>query len=251
MHQTDTLPHTVKLQGATNFRDLGGWRTTTGGHVRFGQVFRSDAPHRLTDADLATIAELGIRTVCDLRGAREVERMPSRLAALPGIEIHACPIEPTVGGSLRDILRTRDATGEDVHTLLRRAYVAYALECSARYHPMFDLLLGGHAPLLFHCTAGKDRTGFGAALLLSALGVAWDDIMQDYMATNRLWKPDSVLADRLPDDVAQTLLRVHEEMLDAAFAALKREYGSTDRYLERVLGLDATARERLREMLVA
>jgi protein-tyrosine phosphatase len=153
---------------------------------------------------------------------------------------------------LRDLAHTREATGEDVSSLMRRAYAAYALECGAQFRGLFDLLLeDGRTPLLFHCSAGKDRTGFATALLLSALGVSWDVVMQDYLATNDIWPGDPRLAEELPPAVAAQLLRVAPDYLQAGFAAAKREYGSIDRYMERVLGLAPRQRDRLANLLLS
>lgn len=246
------LPRSLALEGASNVRDLGGWPIAGGGKVAFGRVFRSAALTRLTDADRVSLASVGLRTVCDLRGVRERERAPSRLDGLEGIEVHSLPIEPTVGGSLTEILATREATGEDVLALLQRAYFAYAFDCVPRYAAMFDLILQGsdRLPLLFHCSAGKDRTGFAAALVLAALDVPWDSIVEDYLATNRLWRSDPELARDLPPVVADKLLSVHVELLENAFAAIRRESGAMDRYFETVLGLTPARRERLRMLLV-
>ncbi len=247
------LPRPLALEGASNVRDLGGWPIASGGRVAFGRVFRSAALSRLTDADRVTLARLGLRTVCDLRGNRERERAPSLLHGLDWLRVEALPIEPTVGGSLTEILETREATGEDVMALLRRAYHAYAFECGARYAAMFALILDGadRLPLLFHCSAGKDRTGFGAALILAALDVPWARIVEDYLATNRLWRSDPELARELPPAVAEKLLGVHAELLEETFATIRREFATMDRYFEVVLGLTAERRQRLREILVA
>lgn len=245
------LPLALVLEGASNVRDLGGWPTADGRRVAFGRVFRSAALARLTDADCVALAGIGLRTVCDFRGNRERERAPSRLRGLDWLQVHALPIEPTVGGSLSDILATREATGEDVLSLLRRAYLAYVFDCGHRYAAMFSLILeGDRLPLLFHCSAGKDRTGFAAALLLTALGVPWESVVEDYLATRRLWRSDAELARELPAAVGEKLLGVHPEILQAAFDAIRREFGGTDAYFARVLGLDAGRRERLRDLLL-
>lgn len=252
-HAPAELPRALALEGASNVRDLGGWPTARGGRVAFGRVFRAAALARLTDADRVTLAQLGLRTICDLRGERERARAPSRLDGMAWVEVHSLPIEPTVGGSLAEILATRAATGEDVMALLRRAYLAYALDCGERYGAIFELLLRGadRLPLLFHCSAGKDRTGFGAALVLAALDVPRECIVEDYLATNRLWRSDPELARELAPDVAEQLLGVHAELLEAAFGAIRREFGTMARYFTVVLGLPPARRERLRELLVA
>ena len=246
------LPRSIVLEGASNMRDLGGWPAAGGGRVRFGQVFRSASLGRLTVADAATLAATGLRTVVDLRGERERAHAPSRLDALPGVEVRFLPIDPSLGASLRDIATSRDATGEDAMVLMRRAYASYALDWAHCYAAMFDLVLQeARRPLLFHCTAGKDRTGFGAALLLAALGVEEAAIRQDYLATNRLWQGEPEIAAVLPPAVAAVLLRVHGELLDGTFAAIRTAHGSLDAYLAERIGLDAARRERLRGALLA
>jgi protein-tyrosine phosphatase len=246
------LPHAIELENASNLRDLGGYPAEGGRLVRFGLVYRAPALINLSAADLAAVARLGIRTTCDFRGVRESQANPVRLVDATVVLL---PIEPSVGANLRDILRTGQATGhvsaQDMLDLLREAYVAYALTSFPRYRAMFDLLAGeGNLPLLMHCSAGKDRTGFGAALLLTALGVAWPDILHDYLATNRLWKREIAGFFDLPPDVKDALLSVDEALLSAAFDAARTQYGSMDAYLERAIGLDGGARARLADRLL-
>ena len=215
--------------------------------MRFGCLFRSAALADVSAADKERIAALGIRTVCDFRGTEERKRAPMPIA---GAETISLAVEPTVGAGLRDILATREATGEDLMTLLRRAYEDYALGCTAQFARLFALILEpGRLPLLYHCSAGKDRTGFATALILSALGTPWETVTQDYLATNRLWRRDTVPSRDISPALAEILLNAHLELLDAAFAAIRRTDGSIDTYLERALGLDDTKRQRLRDLL--
>ncbi|HEY5300051.1 MAG TPA: tyrosine-protein phosphatase [Acetobacteraceae bacterium] len=248
---TGTLPRALALQGASNVRDLGGWPREDGGRVRFGHVFRSAALTGLTARDAAALAATGLRTVCDLRGRLEAAEAPSALGGVAGAIMHALPIEPSVGASLRDLVATRTASGENVMAVMRQAYVAYALEWPHRYRAIFALLADeDSAPLLLHCSAGKDRTGFGAALILTALGVPYEAVRQDYLASNLLWRGDAGIAGDLPASVAETLLRVHPELLDAAFAAIAGAYGGFARYASVTLEMDAARLARLRARLV-
>jgi len=245
---TIDLPRVLALEGASNVRDLGGWPAADGRRVRFGKVFRSASLATLTDDDVAALGEAGVRTVCDLRGEVERRRAPSRLA---GVATHALCIEPSLRPSLSDLLATGTVTGPDVMALMRGAYTAYALEWSHRYRALFDLLLEENAPpLLFHCTAGKDRTGFGAALILAALGVGEEAVLEDYLATNRLWRADPEISSSLPEAVAEVLLRVHPELITAAFDAARGAHGTIEVYLEERIGLDAERRELLQERLL-
>lgn len=240
------LPRSVPLRGASNVRDLGGWPAGSG-RVRFGRLFRAAALSELTPEDTAMLRALGLRIVCDLRGEAERAAAPS---CLDGVRVHSLPIEPSVGASLRDILATRAATREEVMDLLHKAYRAYALSWAHRYRAMFDLLVEEDGPLLFHCSAGKDRTGFGAALILTALDVPREAVMADYLASNRLWRGEADIAAGLPADIAARLLRVHPELLETAFAAIEAA-GGFDRYAEAELGLDPRRRQRLRDHFIA
>ncbi len=240
------LPRVIALEGCSNLRDLGGYRTADGRRVRMGRVFRSGSLANMTDADLARFGALGIRTVCDLRGVGESARAPSRLPGADAPEVVPLPIEPRVGASLRDLLRREEATGEDTYALLQAAYAAYAGEHLHRYRALFVRLLDGPLPLLFHCSAGKDRTGFGAALLLTALGVPRETVMADYLATNRIWRREHALPPETPDAVRDTLLAAHRPLLDGALDQAIKGYGSVDRLLEAGLGLDAARLQALR-----
>jgi protein-tyrosine phosphatase len=246
------LPVSITLQNASNLRDLGGWPTEDGRRVRPGLVFRAPALVNLSPEDQAAIARLGLRTVCDLRGERERAQHP---VALPGATHLSLPIEPSVGAGLKDILRTGQVSGHvtptDMMDLLRDAYRAYALLSFPQYRALFAELQRDTAlPLLLHCSAGKDRTGFGAALLLRALGVPWACVVQDYLATNRLWRREITGNFALPPDISDVLLAAHENLLHAAFAAIDQQYGSLDAYLSQAIGLDEAARARLADRLL-
>ncbi|WP_419897316.1 tyrosine-protein phosphatase [Roseomonas sp. USHLN139] len=244
-----TLPRVVALQGATNLRDLGGYATADGRRTRFGLIFRSAALGGLTGDDLATIGALGLKTVCDLRGLHEAERAPSRLP--PGVAALPMPIEPTVGASLRDILARGQATGEDVLSLLAQAYAAYATQKLPVYRALFATMLEpGRLPLLFHCSAGKDRTGFGAALLLTLLGVPRASVMDDYLATNGLWRGERVFPPGTAPEVAQTLMRAHAPLLDAALERALAGHASIEDFAKAALGLEAPRLRALRESIL-
>jgi protein-tyrosine phosphatase len=207
----------------------------------------------LEGQDLETVSALGLRHVCDLRGVHEAAALP---VEIPGANHIKLPIEPSMGASLKDILVTGQASGavtkEMMLGLLSAAYRAYALQCHAQYRAVFALLLAEDgAPLLLHCSAGKDRTGFGAALILSALGVEWAHVVEDYLATNTLWRREIAGRLDLPADVKDVLLSAHEELLIAAFDAVRGAYGSVDAYLERAIGLDDAARARLLDRLTS
>ncbi len=243
------LPHSIALEGVSNLRDLGGWPTRDGGTVRRGQVFRSAALHGLTEKDISALRSLGVHHIVDFRGDGERERWPTKLS--DGVSIHELTIQPTIGASLRDLVQDPKSTAEDVVRVMRAAYGSYVKDWAHRYRTMFDLLLHEEpAPLLFHCTAGKDRTGVAAMLLLSALGVEEEVIHHDYLATNRLWRRDAEVSAGLPPVVADTLLSVQPAFLEAAYEAIHQGWGSIDTYLHQQLGLDDARMAVLRARLV-
>ncbi|SDB49752.1 tyrosine-protein phosphatase [Belnapia rosea] len=247
---TQDLPIAVPLDGASNLRDLGGWQVADGRRVRHGLIYRSATLAHLTERDVSTIAALGLRTVCDLRGVDEAAHRPSRLP--DGAERIPLPIEPTVGASLADLMRRELSTGEDVVDLLRRAYLDYGTRFIGAYRNLFELLLqpGRHA-LLFHCSAGKDRTGLGAALILTALGATRETVLEDYRATDRLWRRDLALPPGTPKPLADALYDTHPVLLEAALdAAIEAHGGEMPLLLERGLGLDARRLDRLRDLLL-
>ncbi len=245
-----SLPRQVRLAGCTNMRDLGGYHGHGGRRVRFGQVFRASSLASLAEDDLGTIGALGLRCIVDLRGVGESARAPSRLPR-PGPEVVPLPVEPTVGASLRDIMATGCATGEDVVTLLGRAYTAYATEKLPRFRALLVLVADpARRPIAFHCTAGKDRTGFAAALLLLALGVPRETVVTDYLATDRFWRREHALPPGTPPEVAEALTRTHRRLLEGALDLALAGHPAGDDGLAAALGMDAAQLSALRDALL-
>jgi protein-tyrosine phosphatase len=166
-----SLPHVVPLEGGSNFRDLGGYRTAEGHLVRRGTVFRSAHLGNLTDEDRAALGRLGVRTIVDLRGVNEAAETPHRV---DGVEcrIVGAHIEPAVGERIRGAVADGSANPHLMMQILTDHYRDYPRRCAPAFRTLFATLSDGtHRPLVFHCTAGKDRTGFASALLLTLLGV--------------------------------------------------------------------------------
>ncbi|MDD2544751.1 MAG: tyrosine-protein phosphatase [Burkholderiaceae bacterium] len=232
----------LPLEGVSNFRDLGGYLGHGGRPVRWRHLFRSDHLAGLTPADQAQLAALGITRAVDFRGAHERATWPY---AIPGLQQHALTIEPTVVQRVRDLLAQGHAlTPQETVGLMQDTYRAFVHDNSPRFAELFALLLDSDAPLVFHCTAGKDRTGFAAALILQALGVSREVVMRDYLLTNELYRRPPGVAGPAPDEVLQVLWRVQQEFLDAALHAVDADYGGMAAYLENQLGLNAAARAR-------
>jgi protein-tyrosine phosphatase len=244
------FPHVVPLEGGSNFRDLGGHRTADGATVRRGAVFRSAHLGGLTDIDRAALGKLGVRTIVDLRGVGEAAETPHLIEGL-ACKVVGAHIEPQLGEKLRDAVADGTATPFVVMQFLVDHYREYPRRCAPGFRTLFSTLSDGtHRPLVFHCTAGKDRTGFASALLLSLLGVPWDDVMEDYLRTNELWTGHIGRYPELDLDTRAAIIEARRPYLEAAFDVVRGDFGSTEAFAEKALGLDAKARERLKAELL-
>jgi protein-tyrosine phosphatase len=247
---TVDLPHVVSLQGGSNFRDLGGYRTADGRTVRRGSVFRSAHLGTLTDADRLAIGRLGVRTVVDLRGVGEAAETPHRIEGL-GCRVVGAHIEPGVGEKIRGALADGSANPFVMMGFLTDHYRDYPRRCAPGFRTLFATMSDDdHRPLVFHCTAGKDRTGFASALLLTLLGVPWETVMEDYLRTNDLWTGHIGRYPELDIDTRAAIIEARTPYLEAAFDVVRADYGSPEAFAEKALGLDAKALDRLRTDLL-
>jgi protein-tyrosine phosphatase len=252
----------LNLDSVDNFRDFGGYPTACGRALRRGRLYRSATHGRATDEDLEAIAALGIGVVVDLRRLPERERDPSRRhPAFAGAIIVNDEDQPD---SWHEHIRTSDLSAASFHAYLLGYYRAAPFEprhvdLFTRY---FQALAQTDAPVLIHCAAGKDRTGVLAALTHHVAGVAWDDIVADYLLTNdearftrRLPMLNQIMHEisgrDAPPETLRVAMGVEAQYLEASFAEIEARCGDVDAYLETVLGLTAAARERLVEHLVA
>jgi protein-tyrosine phosphatase len=235
----DSAKRKVELTGAVNFRDLGGYTTKDGHHVKWGKVYRSADMSKLTDDDLAVLNKLNVAYDVDLRGTEESKKAPDRMN--PNTDYILCPAgSDNTGNMLQGLKGTTN--GDSV----MQSYYSNTTYLADRYKPFFGKLLGmpGDKSLVFHCTAGKDRTGIGAALLLYTLGVPYETIMSDYEASNYYRAAENkkmagqmVKYMNINESVANDVVAVKKSYLDATFTAIKAQYGSIDNYLKNQIGL--------------
>lgn len=234
---------------APNFRDIGGYRTKDGRWVRQGIAYRSDQLDRLSDDDLQGIAALRPAVVADLRTATERTREPDRL---PGGTRHlvldvAADSTESLGGDMR-LAMARIASGEG-QALLVAANREFVTLPSARrsYAALVRQMIGPQdGPVIFHCTAGKDRTGWATAIVLTLLGVPRDVVMADYLQSNSMLAAKNrasmaaLKASGSPLDPAflEPVLTVRPAYIEAAFDEADRAFGSFDGYVRSGLGLD-------------
>ena len=231
------------MTGATNFRDLGGYTGHGGQQVKWRSIFRSDHLAGLTPVDQSVLAQLGVTRAVDFRGQAE---SAAYAYALPGVAYHPLAIEPTVVQRAMELQSSgRQLTAQDAVELMQETYRGFVHDNAARFAALFQLLLASDEPLVFHCTAGKDRTGFAAALILFALGVPRDVVMHDYLLTNSLYRRPAGMGSHAPQEVLAVLWRVQEEFLEAALHKVESEFGGLQPYLVDVLGVDAAAQKEL------
>jgi protein-tyrosine phosphatase len=249
------------LASAPNLRDVGGWPTLEGGRVVSGALYRSTDLSRLSGPDVAAFAELGIRSVFDLRTAGERTAAPDRLpegtgyTALDVLEDSTMAVPADLMALLADPpTATAALTGQRVTDLLDSAYreIIALPSALAAYRTLYCDLAGGHRlPALVHCTMGKDRTGWAAAALLLLLGVSEEDVMAEYLLTNDLLLPAlQPMFDQFRDAGGDPSVLVPVFGVDPAYLAsgldeMASRFGSIEGYFSHGLGLDAPTLEAL------
>ncbi|MBO9696705.1 MAG: tyrosine-protein phosphatase [Sphingopyxis sp.] len=251
--------HEIALTGGDNFRDVGGYRTGDGHEVRWGKLYRSASVGRYTAEDQALIRKLSVGSIIDLRSTRE--RQGDKAPWMQTADVGYWTRDYDLSGGNLGALFAKGAKfdAETMRGVMIQGYRGFPKEQAAAYRMLFDRLLTSDKAVIVNCTAGKDRTGLGVALVLSALGVPYETIMEDYLLSNTLLDADALRADAgmnaamsaLPADVAKPLLGVERAYLDAAFEQIAKDYGSVDAYLAQELGVDAAARKRLRERMLS
>lgn len=245
----------LTLEGGRNFRDMGGYRGAGGRRVKWKRLYRSGSMAALTAADYAQLAALGVRAIVDLRTTGEREMMPVDWARVPNLSYWARDYDMGFG-DLRSLMAAEAPTVEATRQAMASLYQNLPFEQAPAYRELFRRLIEGEAPLVFNCSAGKDRTGVAAALILGALGVHADDILEDYLLTNAAhdWKkshgdPASPVS-RLSPELAAAVLGVEAEYLSSAMAAIEARHGSAAAYLREALEIGEGQIERLREHLL-
>jgi protein-tyrosine phosphatase len=238
----------LKLEGASNFRDVGGYPTSDGRSLRWRQIFRSNHLGHLTEADIAIVRALGVKNAFDFRGAEERK---AAVCKVEEIQVHSLPIEPTVVAALRARLQARALSSADALEIMRESYRGYVQLNTHSFRELFAQILKDTAPLVIHCTAGKDRTGFSVALVLHALGVPKEVIADDYLLTNRFYRRDPNASPDLPDEVRQAIGSVEASFLAAGFDVVRAQYGDLESYFRDGLGLGPAERNELKARYLA
>ena len=265
-HRRGSMDRHIPLEGQPNFRDLGGYAAADGRRIKWGVVYRSGELSQLTGDDIGKLGDLGIRTVVDLRSPQEVSargegRLPTgaQVLAMPiaSSEMFAKLIPMLLKGDFSQV--PSDLLDQINRTLVRQFTEQYAGLLRA-------LSDSANRPLVFHCTQGKDRAGFGAAMVLSALGVPWGTVVEDYLLSNHFRKEenDKMLemirsfassqeggdGEQIAFSRVEGLLYVKEQSLQAAHTEIIERHGSVEAFLTDGLGCSAEGLAQLRDELL-
>ena len=247
----------LPMDGSYNTRELGGYKTKDGKSVKWGVLYRSDKLSDISSADQEYIQNLGIKRIVDFRSITEKTENPDLIPE--GISYVEMPIE--VDGAIRtqieDILRGN--VEGDVKSFLIDANKEFITDYKSVYSKFIKDLINSDGPTLFHCTAGKDRAGFAAAITLIALGVPKEVVINDYMKTN------AFTADRIDDmldqiklmslfqadvEILRPLLGVEQEYIEMAFKTAEETYGSLENYIREGLEISDEEIIELRSLLL-
>jgi protein-tyrosine phosphatase len=238
----------LSFYGARNFRDLGGYQTLEGKCLRWRALYRSGSLHKLTDADLQRLSDLELEWIVDFRSPKEKELEPDRLPAHLVTRLVEIPIldsSTQLSQSSRNEVVKR-LKNIDPGQSLSTTNMELATRFTTEMRKFMDVLLTSHGrPVLFHCTAGKDRTGFVAAITLRMLGVPQEVVMQDYLLTNKYFYADHrrnifllrLLKGRQVATVVSGLVRADPAYLSTAFQTIDQNHGSFENYVHEALGL--------------
>jgi len=249
-----------------NLRDVGGYQTADGVTVARGLAYRSDTFNPMNAGDIGKIERVGLKNDYDLRTTAEVKAKPDEIPA--GVKWHllnvladaksAAPAE--LEALMHDPKKANAALGNGkIETLFIKNYRKFISLPNAKqsYRTLFQSLADpDKLPGVFHCTTGKDRTGWAAAALLTLLGVPKETVMADYMRTNEYTLPqyqrviDGFVAAGGERAIAEAIFGVKAEYLQASFDAMLKQYGTIERYFSEGLGIDAAGQRALRDLYI-
>lgn len=250
-----TSPHQrlIPLDQAMNFRDLGGYQNRQGQSVRWGRVFRADSLSYLDDHDQSILKGLRLRTVCDLRSTYEQEMAPDKLD--PSWQLIDCHVYPQDGDENKQL----DLVSNDQPSPFADMYQSTLLSTHSQamfarvLHAILDLPQDGS--LVFHCSAGKDRTGMMAAIILALLDVDDETIIRDYLLTNQLYRFSA--SDQLPSDNDITKLVANMnlthgvgQVMQTFLGDMRSGWGSIDQFARQQLSMTDADLDKLKNMLL-
>ncbi|MBC2674247.1 tyrosine-protein phosphatase [Listeria booriae] len=250
---------TIPLEGCFNFRDLGGYVNTAGKTVKWGKLYRSSLLTNITEKDKDTLEKLGVSWICDLRSTSEIAAKPT--PALAHIKNRHIPI----GTAKNESTESQKIDIPDDHRvyepLMGESYRVFVQSKDGFREIFNDIIEKEEVPFLFHCTAGKDRTGVLGALLLKLLDVPENTILADYELTNQY--ADNILGEmqglvnafsnsekKIDLENFRPMAEARPAYLEIAFDEMQKEYGSVDAYLEKGIGITPSEKAKFQTMML-
>ena len=239
------------LPSVSNFRDIGGYKNTSGGTIKHGVVFRSNHLYNIHEPDIEKIISLKLKTIIDFRSKLERENAPLQKKPKLAQNIEHHPITTKSNSIVYNLVINGTATGKHIEKLMIKSYGQYVKDHKTQYKNLFDkILYVENLPLVFNCSAGKDRTGFGAAMILMALEVPIETIFEDYLLTNDCWKPSIVFPKQINQEVKKALLQANRKYLEASFTEIFNIFGSLESFLNEFLEFNTNKRKKLEKNLL-
>jgi protein-tyrosine phosphatase len=248
----------LSLQGTQNFRDLGGYEAQDGRRLKWGKLYRSSKLSALTDVDINYVRRLGLTLICDFRQVLEQKLEPTFLGEEGSHTFASLPVTPGSSSSFMENLHKGIIAVDDSAGFMEEINRDFVANQMPQYAEMFQLLLVGDQQLLIHCASGKDRTGFGAALILDVLGVSEEAIVDDYLLTNKYLPVDKEMerlskefsdhsGSAVSEEVLRPMLEVRPEYIRACFDEIRKRYESKEHFYESALCLDNSKVAKLKD----
>ena len=247
----------LALEGAINFRDMGGYKTADGQQLKWQTLYRCGKLDQLSATAVSKVISLGIKSVVDFRFPEEVGKFPTPVAAFPDADFFHWQSRrdpnKAVGQSWLEIIESN--TPDQLSDFFAEKYIIYLSSHAEIYARMLEQLATQQTPLVFHCAAGKDRTGLAAMLILSLLGVERATILEDYLLTQELlgkkienwalggavlddqYKELINIADQIPYEKLKPLFAADEKYLNHCWSHIDAEYGDVENYAREKLGV--------------
>lgn len=247
----------LQMKGSPNFRDLGGIYTQDGRMVKWGKIFRSGNLAELKRQDMTYVQNLGIKTICDFRYNSEIKKDPNKLPE--GVKYHRFPIGGEEGLFYQDLRRRvlkEGLRGQEAKKEFIKVMELFADSAARDFKPVMDLLSEQSketTPLLYHCSGGKDRTGYMTMVILATLGVDKQTIKNEYLMSNFYrYKTNKGFARKawivgIDKETLSYILVVQNEYFDAVFGVIEDQYGGLDNYLLEKYGVTPELRQALIE----
>lgn len=255
---SNSISGELLLPSGHNFRDIGGYPTADGRIVKSRLVFRSGYMSRITGNDVAQLNALGIDTICDFRANAERSERPTTWHEGTATELWTRNYEFSAG-ALAELMNRQDIMIAETRERMIDIYRVLPIEQADSYREMFRRIAAGRVPLVFNCSAGKDRTGVASAFLLALLGVSRELIEEDYLLTNTSIDGLIELLANNPRyrefvtarrEQALPMIRAEAEYLNTSFAVIDAEHGGIEAYVYDVLGISPGEQDAVRDVLL-